>query len=113
MGTVEYGPDGDVRWQDVHDDLSLDESNSAVAVDGRGRVFTTGFRLNGGNDFDWVTLAYSRNGKLVGRAQFGAAAEFIDTPADIAVMPGGAVVTGSSFNGTFDYTTIRYSRKHS
>ena len=84
--------------------------NTAVAVDNRGRVFTTGSRLNGGNDFDWVTLAYSRTGKLVGRAQFGGTANFIDSPSDIAVVPGGAVVTGSAANDTFDYVTIRYAR---
>jgi hypothetical protein len=108
MGTVQYGSDGTVLWQDIHDDMSLDESNSAVAVDRRGRVFTTGSRLNGGNDFDWVTLAYSPKGKLIGRAQFGGTANFIDSPSDIAVVPGGAVVTGDAYNSTLDYMTIRY-----
>jgi hypothetical protein len=110
MGTVKYGADGTVLWKDIHDDMSLDESNSAVAVDHRGRVFTTGSRLNEGNDFDWVTLAYTRNGKLVGRAQYGGTANFIDSPSDIAVVPGGAVVTGSAANDTFDYVTILYAR---
>jgi hypothetical protein len=88
MVTVKYGSvDGRILWKDIHDDQSLDEANGAVAVDRRGRVFTTGFRLNGGNDFDWVTLAYSANGRLVGRHQFGGAGKFIHTPTDIAVIP--------------------------
>jgi hypothetical protein len=110
MGIVKYAPDGAVLWQDVHDDLSLDESNDAVAVDPRGRPYTAGFRLNGGNDFDWVTLAYSSKGRLLGRAQFGGSADFIDTPSDIASTPGGAVVTGDAYDETFDLVTIRYRR---
>lgn len=83
--------------------------SSAIAVDLRGNVFVTGSPTSAGGDYDYLTLAYSRDGVPLWTNRFGGIAGGEDRALGIAVDDGATVlVTGQSRNasGDFDFVTL-------
>jgi hypothetical protein len=80
---------------------------SAVAVDGSGNVFVTGWSWNGSSE-DYATVAYSSSGVLLWIRRYGGTQ---DAEANaIAVDSSGSVlVSGYSESGDQGYVTIKYS----
>jgi len=81
----------------------------ALAVDGGGNVYVTGYSSNGSND-DYLTVAYDANGTELWAKVRNGAANNQDRAYALAVDGSGNVyVTGHSFNGSNnDYLTVAY-----
>ncbi len=84
---------------------------SAVAVDGSGNVFVTGYSLGGLGTRDYATIAYSGAGVALWTNRYNGPANGNEQAYAISVdSSGNAFVTGYSFNGAkYGYATIKYS----
>ena len=60
--TLKYDPDGNQLWIQRYNGPgnALDEA-TAIAVDGAGNVYVTGFGSGSGTDYDYATLKYWQN----------------------------------------------------
>jgi len=107
--TIKYYADGGTAWVRRYDGpVNSTDGASAVAVDGSGNVYVTGYSYGGGTDFDYATIKYYTNGDAawVRRYTLG----FYPNKAyGIAVDDSGNVyVTGFSHWAWSDYATIKY-----
>lgn len=111
--TVKYSPDGAQLW--VARDGGPgngDDEPCAVAVDGAGNVYVTGFRTGNGTGYDYLTIKYDGSGaKQWERPYDGSQANGDSQARALALAPAGYLyVTGwaqSSFTGR-DYVTLKY-----
>src|SRR5215813_13374382 len=76
----------------------------AVAVDGSGNVFVTGYLAVGnGSDFDFVTIKYSNAGTPLWTNRYAGSGDGWDDPSGIAVdSKGDVIVTGISDHSGYD-----------
>jgi uncharacterized delta-60 repeat protein len=91
---------------------NYDDEATAIAVDGSGNVYVTGFSFDANSDYDYATIKYNSAGQRQWVARYDGTGSYIDKAAAIAVDGSGHVyVTGASTSGTgsFDYATIKYS----
>ncbi|MBM3157078.1 MAG: hypothetical protein FJ004_07305 [Chloroflexi bacterium] len=87
---------------------------SAIAVDGGGYVYVTGWSTNSGSGLDFTTVKYDSNGNQLWVARYDGLAGGEDKASAIALDSSGYIyVTGSSTgNGTgLDYATVKYDSK--
>ena len=101
-----------------HEAINTYSAATAVAVDGSGNVFVTGYSAgSNGRDFDFVTIKYSNAGAPLWTNRYAGAVDGWDSPSSIAVdRSGNVIVTGTSdhngndsFHTNSDYATIKYS----
>ena len=100
-------------WVDRYDgpDNYIDEA-AAVAVDGSGNVYVTGFSFDTNTDYDYTTIKYNSAGQRQWIARYDGTGSYIDKATAIAVDGSGNIyVTGASTsgNGGLDYATIKYN----
>ncbi len=87
----------------------------ALAVDGGGLVYITGYAAGNGTSYDYATIKYHPLGVQLWVALYNGPGNYFDEAHSLAVDGDGNVyVTGkSALNGTppfnFDYATIKYS----
>ena len=108
--TVKYDTNGNEKWAALYNGTgNATDYPYAIAVDGSGNAYVTGFASNGAND-DYATVKYDTNGteqwvKIydVGNDTDAARAIAVDGS-------GNAYVTGCAWNaaGNFDYATVKY-----
>ncbi|MEO6667815.1 MAG: S8 family serine peptidase, partial [Nitrospiria bacterium] len=104
FATVAYDPSGRQRWAARYDGGN-DDQPQALAVDGNGNVYVSGYS-NGGT-YDYLTMKYDSAGTLLWTARYDSGGS--DGAFALAVDTGGNVyVTGSSQRGTWDYVTVKY-----
>jgi uncharacterized delta-60 repeat protein len=90
---------------------SVDHS-SAMAVDGSGNIYVTGYSYGIGTDLDYAAIKYNSNGDTVWVRRYNGPGNDWDYTSAIDVDGFGNVyVTGESYNsGTYnDYATIKYN----
>nr|MDQ2987388.1 SBBP repeat-containing protein [Armatimonadota bacterium] len=83
----------------------------ALAVDGAGNVYVTGYSLGAGTREDYATIKYGSNGNQLWLARYNGPGNEYDYANALAVDAAGNVyVTGESYGGEndFDYATIKY-----
>ena len=109
--TIKYATaDGSVMWSVGYDGSNQDLA-LAVAVDGSGNAYVTGYSGNGAND-DYRTIKYAAaDGSVVWNVGYNGPANNADQAYGIALDgSGNALVTGSSSSGVSnDYRTIKYA----
>jgi hypothetical protein len=111
--TVKYSPTGEQLWASRYSgpDSGIDHSN-AIAVDGAGNVYVTGFSEGAGTGRDYATIKYSPTGQELWVRRYDGPVNGGDAAWAIAVdMEGNASVTGDiEVEGTacWDYLTIKY-----
>jgi len=105
--TIKYGTNGKQLWVARYNgpgnyyDLAM-----AIAIDGSGNVYVTGYSHGSRSDFDYATIKYNTNGKQLWVQRYDGPAKGYDEARAIAVDKSGNVyVTGSS---SYDYATIKY-----
>lgn len=109
---IKYDSEGAELWiAEYNDEGSYDYGPYAIAVDRHDNVIVTGYAY-GENLYDWITLKYSRDGKLLWTKRYNGPG--MDTPYAIAVdRRGNIYVSGYTHTGDPDgaigsATTIKY-----
>jgi uncharacterized delta-60 repeat protein len=110
--TIKYASNGDTLWlrRYIGPGNNNDEAR-ALALDGSGNVYVTGYSYGSGHSQDYATIKYDSNGDTAWVARYDGLADSTDSACAIAVDDSGNVyVTGSSIgNGTSeDCATIKY-----
>ncbi|MBI3851467.1 MAG: SBBP repeat-containing protein [Verrucomicrobia bacterium] len=113
--TIKYSSAGGPLWTNRYDGPgnNYDQAN-AVAVDGNGNVYVSGYSVGAGTGDDYATIAYSSAGVALWTNRYKAGATFDgpDRAYAIGVDTNGHVfVTGYSYNsnGVPDRATLGYS----
>src|SRR6266498_3673623 len=113
--TVKYDTSGTQQWVDRYNGPGNgDDDARAVAIDGSGNVYVTGYSLGSGSGFDYATIKYDSSGTQQWVDRYngpGNGDDKIVSPGAIAIdASGNAYVTGEStnLNGDYDYATIKY-----
>ncbi|MDH5684324.1 MAG: SBBP repeat-containing protein, partial [candidate division WOR-3 bacterium] len=111
--TIKYNPEGDSLWvQRYNGPGNLADQATAIAVDGTGNVYVTGYSFGSGTLADYATIKYNPEGDTLWVRRYNGPANDFDEAKAIAVDGSGNVYfTGfSTGSGTSrDYTTIKYN----
>jgi uncharacterized repeat protein (TIGR03803 family) len=111
-GTIKYSNSGVPLWTNVYNGPTSDVDRAdAMAVDGAGNVFVTGYSGSGGAD-DFATVAYSTDGTPLWTNRYNGPANSYDAANAVALDGNGnVIVTGHSYGTgeTYDYATVAYS----
>ena len=111
--TIKYNSNGDIAWVETYNgpENGVHEA-SAIALDGSGNVYVTGYSEGAGTSYDYATIKYHSAGDIAWVKRYnGPGGNGIDQARAIAVDGSGSVyVTGGSIgSGTsWDYATIKY-----
>ena len=105
--TIKYYPNGDTAWvRRYNGPGNSSDVARAIAVEGSGNVYVTGWCCVSGSDFDYATIKYYPNGDTAWVRRYNGPANSEDGAYAIAVDSSGNVyVTGGSEG---DYATIKY-----
>jgi hypothetical protein len=111
--TIKYTPEGDTAWLRRYDGpgSSTDEAY-AIAVDGSGYVYVTGYSSGSGTSADYTTVKYDPQGDTVFVRRYNGPEDYVDDAYAIALDDlQNVYVTGSSYDtvGGLDYLTIKYA----
>jgi hypothetical protein len=110
LATVKYSSDGGTTWEQRYNGPANDNDDAnAIAVDGSGDVYVTGYAVGSGTYSDYVTIKYSSEGGTW--RTYDGPADSTDYGQALAIDGSGNVyVTGFSIgSGTSnDYATIKY-----
>jgi uncharacterized delta-60 repeat protein len=111
--TIKYSPAGQVQWIACYNGSGngLDEAE-AIAIDGSGNVYVTGFSVGSTGFFGYATIKYNPAGQQQWIARYNGARDGDDFALAIAVDRSGNVyVTGESFavDQSSDYATVKYN----
>ena len=112
-GTIKYSENGQVMWTRIYEGTnSGGRQPYAIAVDGKGNVFVTGYGYQTGNYFDFLTIKYDSlgNEKWV-RFHDGGAHDIDEAVAVRTDGAGNIYVSGYTSTGGnhFVYCTIKYN----
>jgi uncharacterized delta-60 repeat protein len=110
--TVKYGPGGEELWVDRYNGpLNSTDQPTAIALDGQGNVYVTGFSLGSGSLYDCATIKYSPGGERLWVKRYNGPANGSDEARAMAVDGQGNVyVAGWSESRIgYDCITIKYS----
>jgi hypothetical protein len=109
--TIKYYPNGDTAWVRRHNGPGhYADQAYALAVDGSGNVYVTGFS-GVGLSYDYATIKYYPDGDIAWVRTYDGQGNGTDYAQDMAVdVSGNVYVTGGSYGvGTdYDYATIKY-----
>jgi outer membrane protein assembly factor BamB len=113
--TIKYDRNGKQLWVKRYPGLTSDNYTTAyataIAIDGSGNVYVTGYSMGSNYDRDYATIKYSTNGKQLWVARYNGPTKGSDYASAIAIDGSGNVyVTGysESLGDTDDYATIKY-----
>ena len=112
--TIKYAPNGDSLWvRRYNGPGDFADIATALALDGAGNVYVTGYSYDGDTDFDYATIKYAPNGDNLWVRRYNGPGDWEDEAQAIAVDAAGSVcVTGYSYFGNGldpDYVTIKYA----
>jgi hypothetical protein len=112
VATIKYSPNGDTAWARFYGGSSENEDGpSAIAVDGSGNIYVTGWSVDSGPTYNFLTIKYYPNGDTAWVRKYKGPLNNGGGGFDLAVDPSGNIyVTGTVHNGTaeFDFCTIKY-----
>ncbi len=111
--TIKYNTNGKQLWVKRYNGPGNDEDAAdAVAVDGSGNVYVTGFSLGSGTENDYATIKYDTNGKQLWTQRYDGPAKGEDWASDMAVDGSGNVYVTGTCEGSSthaDFATIKYN----
>jgi hypothetical protein len=115
--TIKYSGAGVPLWTNRYDGAAYsDDLANAVAVDGNGNVFVTGYSASTNvspYNYDYATIKYSGTGVALWTNRYNGLGNGEDRAIGMTVdKSGDVIVTGSSIGSggdSYDYATIKYS----
>jgi uncharacterized delta-60 repeat protein len=111
--TIKYDSNGNQLWVAAYGGSgNYDDRANAIAVDGSGNVYVTGYSPGAGTTYDYATIKYDTDGNQLWVSRYNGPANNEDAARAIAVDSFGDVyVTGGSYGspGNYDYATIKYN----
>jgi hypothetical protein len=109
--TVKYDPSGNQLWVARYNGPGNgDDMAYAIAVDGSGNVYVTGYSHGSGSDKDYATIKYSPSGTELWVQRYNGPENYFDAAYAMDLDGSGNVyVIGVSRGGNEDYATIKYS----
>jgi hypothetical protein len=122
---IKYGPTGDLLWQRRYDDAIMwQDFGTRIRVDRSGNVFVAGDSMSRAAadhpvtpnwlNYDFVTLKFDPNGKLLWKRTWNDPQQLDDRLSDMVLDPDGNVYIagrGARYDGgwQWDQVTIKYS----
>ncbi len=112
--TIKYSTSGMALWTNIFNGSGNGEDVArAIAVDGSGNVYVTGYSTGNGSGQDYATIKYSASGVPLWTNHFNGAGNGDDAAKAIVVDVSGNVYVTGYATGTnsfyVDYATIKYS----
>ena len=111
--TIKYSSAGVPLWTNIFNGAGNgNDLATAMAVDGSGNVYVTGYSTNSRSGYDYATIKYSSAGVPVWTNLFNGAGNGNDYARSLAVDGSGNVYVTGSTTGSgsgVDYATIKYS----
>jgi hypothetical protein len=90
---VKFGPAGAQRWAHRYNGPGNNSDFArAIAVDGAGNAYVTGFSYGAGFGYDWATLKFSPTGALLWERRESGPGQSDDRASELALLPGGNLV---------------------
>ncbi len=90
---VKFGPEGAQRWAHRYNGPGNNSDFArAIAVDGAGNAYVTGFSYGAGFGYDWATLKFSPTGALLWERRESGPGQSDDRASELALLPGGNLV---------------------
>jgi uncharacterized delta-60 repeat protein len=111
FATIKYDQDGNELWVKRYNGPgNLDDGASAIAIDGSGNVYVTGYSYNSGANQDYATIKYYPNGDTAWVRRYNGPINGWDHAFAIVVDSSkNAYVTGGSYSWPSEnYATIKY-----
>ena len=112
INTIKYNSSGTQQWvQTFNDALNKDDEANAMAIDGSGNIYITGYISTEIDITDYLTIKYNSSGNLLWSVHNDGAAHLNDKSTNIAIDNNGdIVVSGESETepGVFQYATVKY-----
>ncbi|MFH1336509.1 MAG: SBBP repeat-containing protein [Candidatus Zixiibacteriota bacterium] len=110
--TIKYHPNGDTAWvRRYNGSGNVSDQAGAIAIDGFGNVYVTGYSTGSETGQDWATIKYYPNGDTAWIRRYDGPSHLQDYGRALALDPAGNVyVTGWSYDDAsgFDYLIIKY-----
>jgi uncharacterized delta-60 repeat protein len=110
--TIKYDTKGNQLWEARYKGpVGHDDEARAIAVDGLGNVYITGYTGGAGPTANYITIRYDTTGNQLWAQQYNGPDKQEDWARGIAVNNSGDVyVTGHSWGSdtNYDYTTVKY-----
>ncbi len=109
--TIKYSSGGTPLWVKRWDGPGhLGDGGTGIAIDESDLVYVTGYSYTAGNQGDYMTIAYTKDGTVRWTKRYDGPAHGEDGPTGIAVDGDGVYVTGGSVgnNTGQDYATVGY-----
>lgn len=109
--TVKYDPSGNEQWVVRYNGSGNSYDRAvALAVDGSGSVYVTGYSHGDDSYLDYATVKYNVSGEEDWVRRYDGPGRKLDSPTGLVIGPSGCVyVTGFSRATSYDYATIKYS----
>jgi hypothetical protein len=110
--TVKYDSTGDEQWRKFYNYAYVKNDNAyAIAVDGWGNVYVTGFSQGWDENYDYATLKYAPDGTRLWEQRYNGPGNGNDVAVSLTLDDNGNVfITGysmGSYTG-MDFATIKY-----
>jgi Beta-propeller repeat len=111
--TIKYNSNGYEQWVAIYDSpAKLTDGAVAIALDGSGNVYVTGYSFSYTTRTDYATVKYDSNGTELWSVLYNGPNNSTDRARGLVVDDAGNVyVTGISWDspGSHDYVTIKYN----
>jgi uncharacterized delta-60 repeat protein len=108
--TIKYYSNGDTAWVRRYSGPgNADDGACAIAVDGSGDIYVTGFSWGSGTGSDYATIKYYPNGDTAWLRRYNGPGYGYDYATALALDGSDNLyVTGYSYGINYDYATIKY-----
>jgi len=117
IATIKYLPNGDTGWVRRYNGAANDvDCGNAIALDGAGNVYVTGYSYDAVKSDDYLTIKYDPAGNIQWVITYNGPGSGGDYAKEMVVDDTGTVyITGNSFggwppDGMDDYATIKYTQ---
>lgn len=111
--TIKYDPAGVAQWVARYNGPGeASDEAQALALDGLGNVYVTGFSRGAGTSYDYATVKYNGSGAQQWVARYDGPGKAQDEVTAMTIDQfGNAYVTGKSRTGTtVDFLTVKFNR---